>query len=351
MKYIFGLIKQNQAWQKMGILAVLGVAVYLILPQITALENSWKVLTSMELWAVGLAFIAQVLSYLGSGFLLQSILAIAHQKVSLWLNTLIVFGSTSIGMVAGGIVGSSAVIYRWTSGGKSSMEGATLASIFLPLFNNIMLVLVSIFGLVHLILVHSLTQAQLIGFGATLLILGLIIGSVALAVRFRNQATKAIMWMSSRVAGLRRKSFDPNASRQEASDLFGAWDTLWQGAWHRPAEGAFLNVAFDMLTLYLLFVAAGENVSPGVLLAGYGLPLLLGKMAFVIPGGVGVVESSMAVLYNGLGVSQATTVVVVLGYRLISFWIPSLAGFPIAAYLQRSQKRNHPKETTLNPTR
>ena len=53
------------------------------------------------------------------------------------------------------------------------MEGATLAGLFLPQFNSLMLVLISIFGLAHLILVHSVTQAELIGFGATLLILGL----------------------------------------------------------------------------------------------------------------------------------------------------------------------------------
>lgn len=62
-------------------------------------------------------------------------------------------------------------------------------------------------------------------------------------------------------------------------------------------------------------------------LAGYGLPLLLGKIAFVMP--------------NGLGVPDPITVVVVLGYRLISFWIPSLSGFPIAIYLQRSKKVAH----------
>ena len=146
------------------------------------------------------------------------------------------------------------------------------------------------------------------------------------------------------MARLRRKSFDPNSTRQELGDLFGAWDALWQGAWHRPAVGAFLNMAFDLLTLYFLFIAAGEYVSLGVLLAGYGLPLLLGKVAFIIPGGVGVVESSMTVLYNQLGIPPATTVVVVLGYRLISFWIPSLAGFPIAAYLERSQRRSSSKE-------
>ena len=322
-------------------LAVLGLAEYLILPQITTLENSWQVLTSMALWAVGLAIIAQGLSYLGSGVLLQSILAIAHQKVSLWLSTFIVLGSFSVGMVAGGTVGTMAAIYRWTSAGEGSMEGATLASIFLPQFNTIMLVLVSFFGLVPLILTHSLTLAQTVGFGATLLILVLIIGGAALAVRFRSQAAKPVLWISSRVARLRRKPFDPKATLLEVGNLFDAWDALWQqGAWLRPTEGAFLNMVFDVLTLYFLFVAAGNNISLGVLLAGYGLPLLLGKVAFIIPGGVGVVESSMAVLYNGLGIPPATAAIVVLGYRLISFWIPSLAGFPIAAFLQRSQTRS-----------
>jgi glycosyltransferase 2 family protein len=349
LKNIFGWLTRNHAWQKIGYLVVLGVAFYLILPQIATLENSLQVLKSMSWWAVGLAFISQIASYLGSGFLLQSILAIAHQKVSLWLNTLIVLGSYSIGMVAGGLIGSSAAIYRWTSGGKGSMEGATLASVFLPQFNTIILLLLSIFGLAHLILVHSLTQAQLIGFGATMLILVLIIGGAALVVRFRNQAIKYIIWFASRVTRLQRKSFDPNTTRQEANDLFGAWDALWKGAWQRPFIGALLNAAFDMLTLYFMFVAAGEYVSPGVLLAGYGLPLLLGKVAFILPGGVGVVESSMAVLYNGLGVPPATTVVVVLGYRLISFWIPSLAGFPIAAYLQRSQSRPTQNQEVQDP--
>ncbi len=57
----------------------------------------------------------------------------------------------------------------------------------------------------------------------------------------------------------------------------------------------------------------------------------------------------MVVLYTGLGVPQATAVVVVLGYRLISFWIPSLAGFPIAAYLQRSQGMS-PRDQEPNAT-
>jgi uncharacterized protein (TIRG00374 family) len=350
-KNFFELISQKKVWQRIGLLAVLGIAVHLILPQITALENSWQVLTKMSLWLVGLAFIAQALSYLGSGYLLQMTLAIAHEAVSLLRSTLIVLGAASIAMVAGGTVGSSAAIYSWTSNAEGSVEGATLASILPSLFNNLMLVLLSIFGLVHLILVHNLTQAQLIGFSAALFTLGLLIGVCLLAVRYREQATAAVIRISSYVARLLHRSYDPGLTRKDMDNIFTAWDALWQGEWHLLALGASLNVAFDMLTLYFLFVASGNSISFGALLSGYGLPQLLGKMAFIIPGGVGVVESSMAALYNGLGVPNAATVVVVLGYRLISFWIPSISGFPIAAYLQSAQKRNHPKELSHDPAR
>jgi len=47
---------------------------------------------------------------------------------------------------------------------------ATFASIYMPQFNNMLLILVSVLGLVHLILVHSLPHTQTSGFGATLLV-------------------------------------------------------------------------------------------------------------------------------------------------------------------------------------
>jgi len=58
-------------------------------------------------------------------------------------------------------------------------------------------------------------------------------------------------------------------------------------------------------------------------------------MAFLFPGGLGVVEGSMVILYDSLQVPNAVSVVVILGYRLLSFWLPSLLGFAAAAYLSR----------------
>jgi uncharacterized protein (TIRG00374 family) len=56
-------------------------------------------------------------------------------------------------------------------------------------------------------------------------------------------------------------------------------------------------------------------------------------MAFMLPGGVGVIEAGMVAIYDSLLVPNAVSVVVILGYRLFSFWLPTLLGFVAAAYL------------------
>jgi uncharacterized membrane protein YbhN (UPF0104 family) len=314
-------------------LLLLGLAVHLILPQIATLEQSLQVIKRMALWAVALAVVAQVLSYVGSGFLLRAIVSVVGQRLSVVRSMLITTAASSVGLVAGGQVGSAAATYRWTRASGISREGAVLAGWLPSLFNNGALAIIGIFGLLHLLITHELSTLQAIGFGLTLLVLGLIVGMVLWGVYHSSQLTTLAMQVASRWARLRRRPYDPATTEDATGRLFSAWDTLRTGGWRGPALGATLNIVFDMLTLYFLFVAAGHAVSPGVLLAGYGLPLLLGKVTF-LPGGVGIVEGTMAALYDGLGVPNGVTVVVILTYRVLSFWLPTLLGFPLVPYLQ-----------------
>ena len=318
-------------------LLLLGLAVHLILPQIATLEQSLEVIKGMVLWAVALAVLAQVLSYVGSGFLLRAIVAVVGQRLSVIRSILITMAASSIGLVAGGMVGNAAATYRWTRASGVSREGAVLAGWLPPLFNNGALVVIGIFGLLHLLIVHELSTLQAVGFGLTLLVLGLIVGVVLWGVHHRLQITTLAVRVVSRWAALRRRPYDPAATEAATGHWFSAWDTLRAGGWRGPALGAVLNIVFDMLTLYFLFVAAGHAVSPGVLLAGYGLPLLLGKVTF-LPGGVGIVEGTMAALYDGLGVPDGVTVVVVLTYRVLSFWLPTLLGFPLVSCLYQAER-------------
>src|SRR5574341_208178 len=84
-------------WRYVPLLIILGLAVHLILPQITTLENSLSVVQKMTWWAVALALTAQVLSYLGSGYTLHAILHTNQQRLSTLRGALITMASTSIG--------------------------------------------------------------------------------------------------------------------------------------------------------------------------------------------------------------------------------------------------------------
>jgi uncharacterized protein (TIRG00374 family) len=321
--------------RQLPMLILLGLAVHLILPQFATLTSSLTVIENMAWWAVALAVVAQILSYVGSGYLVTSLAAVSQSHLSIGRSVVITLAASSVGLVAGGMVGTAAAVYRWSRGSGVDKEGALLAGWLPSLFNNAILLLIAVVGVIHLLTVHQLSTLQAIGFSVTLAVLVGAIGMVLWGVHHRPAFTALLTRIARRWAGLLKRPYDPTTTTDTTARIFGAWDVLRTGGWHRPVLGAVSNTGFDMATLFLLFIAAGHPVSLGVLLTGYGLPLLLGKVTF-LPGGVGIVEGTMAALYNGLGVPSAVTVLVILAYRIVSFWVPTLLGFPLVVYLQRT---------------
>ncbi|HOU13132.1 MAG TPA: lysylphosphatidylglycerol synthase transmembrane domain-containing protein [Anaerolineae bacterium] len=323
--------------RQLPVLILLGLAVHLLLPQLTTLESSLKVIENMAWWAVALAIGVQVLSYVGSGYLISSLASISPPRLSIGRGIVVTLAASSVGLVAGGMVGNAAAVYRWTRSNGVGKEGALLASWLPSLFNNAILALLAATGVLHLLIVHDLSTLQAIGFGLTLALLVGATSFIVWGVQHRPAFTALLTRIARWWASLMRRSYDPIATTDITARIFGAWDVLRSGGWRQPVLGAALNIGCDMATLFLLFIAAGHAVSPGILLTGYGLPLLLGKVTF-LPGGVGIVEGTMAALYNGLGVPNAVTVLVILAYRIISFWVPTVLGFPLVIYLQRTTR-------------
>ena len=324
-----------RVWRYFLPLIVLGLAVYLLLPQIDSMRQSWSVVRNLIWWAVGLAAIAQLFSYLGSGYIQHAILDLNQQKLSIGKGALITMAAYSIGLVAGGWVGGGAATYGWVRRESGDGHTAVLAGTLPGLLNNASLAAVAIIGLLYLLFVHDLTRVQLIEFIVILLLLGLMSGSVIAAMSCPEPAEKFAVWVRSRWAAFRKKPFSPEETVASVRQLIGAWDSLGNFKWLRPMLGSIACIGFDMLTLYFMFVAAGLYLNPGVLFAGYGLPLLLGKLAFILPGGVGVVEGSMVALFVSLMVPDPVSAVVIMGYRFFNFWLPVLLGFAAATYLSR----------------
>jgi uncharacterized membrane protein YbhN (UPF0104 family) len=88
--------------------------------------------------------------------------------------------------------------------------------------------------------------------------------------------------------------------------------------------GAVGYWAFDIAVLGVSFKAFGASVPVAVLVMGYFLGTLGSLLP--LPGGIGGVEGGMIGAFAAFGVPAGRTVVAVLAYRAISFWLPTLPG-------------------------
>jgi glycosyltransferase 2 family protein len=321
------------------VVAVLALLVHVLLLRLGTVEGSLRVVRTMRPGLIALALSAQACSYLGSGYLLRSAVTLARARTSLARAVGITMAGSSLGLVAGGAVMHGPASYRWIRASPASPQAAVLGSIATALFNDALLVGLSLSGLVYLLAEHDLTRRTAVAF-AVLAALLVAASAVALwSARHPARVTELLVDAGRRLARLRHRPYNPDAARGGIAGFRLALLRLRQGGWHGPALGSAANLGFDMLTLWLLFAAAGHAISPGMLATGYALPLLLGKAAFVIPGGIGVVEGSMATMYQALGVPGAETAVVVLAYGLLSFWLPNVAGLALVPYFQRGVRR------------
>jgi uncharacterized protein (TIRG00374 family) len=327
--------RRRLATKSLLLLIVVGAAMYVLLPQLATIERSAAVVRSLAWWAFLLAALAQCCCYLAHSYALGAILALFDQRVSLTRRIALAMAPYSLSLVWGGQLTSTSASFRWLRQAGVPAEAALVTGILPALINLVSFLGIATFGLAYLLARRQVSQTLVI---AMILPLLLVIAASAVAwwiVRHRTLVVTAAHRSGSFWARLRRRRYDPAATEAVLDSLFDAWSLLLAGAWFKALAGDAMSVVFDVLTLYCVFWAAGYSISPGLLLAGYGLPNLAGKLS-ILPGGVGVVEGGMAALYTALGVSGSIVVVVTLGYRLLSFWIPVALGFVLAVWLDRT---------------
>lgn len=317
---------------------MLGLALYFLLPQFAKIQRALEVVSSLSITFVMLSLCAEALSYLGSGYLLRTVIRRGDTPVSVVDGSLLTVGANSVGTLGGGVLGTAGMTYLWLRRRGVSQGTAGLGG-WVPIFlNNALLAAVSLIGLVTLIFLGRFSGLLVLALAFAVLILAGGFGTLLWCVTHREIVTTLATKLARLAAKIRRRPVDPDAVRAAIAGALDAWDALSDGGWAGPAAGAVLNIGFDMLTLELLFVAAGRGVNPLVLIAGYGVPQLLGKLTVVL-GGVGVVEASMAALFGVLGVATPVAIVVVIVYRLVSFWMPTLAGVALVPYLEHRENR------------
>jgi uncharacterized protein (TIRG00374 family) len=322
------------AWLRwLVMLALLGLAVHLVMPQLGNLQESAKVLRTMRPWAVALAIVSEMLSYVALGYMMKRIVGLTGQVLTLNRAFAVTLASGSVGLIAGGLVGIGGSSFRWLRDAGIRAEGALLAGWLPTLLNASTIAVFALIGMVELVIFQDLTPTLWVTFSLSLALLVVVAAALFWGSSHRDAAKAKLAGAQARWARLRKKEPNPEKMMGTVDRLFDAFHILKTRGWKAPVAAAALGVVLDMGAMFWLFIAAGRPVTPGKLLSGYALPLLIGKVA-IIPGGIGLVEATMVALYHGFGVPTPTAWLVVLAYRVIAFWMPNLIGFGMIPMLQ-----------------
>ena len=91
----------------------------------------------------------------------------------------------------------------------------------------------------------------------------------------------------------------------------------------------------DYLALLTALAAVGARPRPSLVLLAYLSGVIL-EMVPITPGGLGFVEAGLTAMLVLAGVPAGDASLAVLAYRLVSYWLPLVAGAPATlAYRRR----------------
>lgn len=89
---------------------------------------------------------------------------------------------------------------------------------------------------------------------------------------------------------------------------------------YRPFLFALFMVIVDMASLYMVFIAFGQFVNPGVVIAAYVIALLA-SLASILTSGIGAYEAGMITTMVGLGIPFDLAFSVTITFRVLSLWL------------------------------
>lgn len=145
------------------------------------------------------------------------------------------------------------------------------------------------------------------------------------------------------IVGLVRRFYKKNSEKLESQiheAIFGFQGTMKILISNK--KGLVVTVAlsfiiwiFEILRVYLVFLAFGANVNLIVIGEVFILACLVGMIP-LLPGGIGAIDSVMIIFYSAAGISASVSAAATVIERLISYWMPTIIGLVILPYFGSS---------------
>jgi uncharacterized protein (TIRG00374 family) len=317
--------------------AALGIAVLvLLLGKRGELEAARQQLRHLDVGWMAAAVLAEGTSIAAYGLLQHRVLRLAGARLALpGLVVLSLANDAIADTVPGGPVVAGAYRYRYyrQRGADSAAAGWTIFTVVVAQAIGMSLLLLT--GVVVAVLAS--TSVRVTGLAVAGLAVVLAAGAVLIRRDLLLRLAAAGARASRRVTGYPRSG---TLARIEA--VLARMRDIPLSA---PSAASVVTLAVcawacDFLCLLCSFAAVHAAVPwDGVLLA-YGAAQIIGSLP-VVPGGLGILEGSLAVILAAYGVARVDAISVALAYRLVSFWLVIAMGW-ISVGLIAYQGRRRP---------
>ena len=319
-------------WFKRALaLVAFSVVLYLFWPLIGELRNAAGLFLHARWGWLVVAVLVQVLSYACLTELNYLLLQPFKGKVNYW-RLMAILPTVAFIEVAIPSAGGSGVILRarFLGQGGYTPEVSTFSLILETIYLGAAMLVVSISGFWYLIHTGELSPRL------TVWLAGVVCALLAIAVtafwagqkyeRVRK-AGLALSRLWNRIASkLHLKTYSPDQVMARIDGFYEGLAKLGHRSRIPYLVFAFSRVALDVSSLGACFVAFSYPIMPGILLTGYGLMLALSGLG-ALPGGLGLADTSLAVIFARLGAPGAVALAAALAYRLIAFWLLRFIGF------------------------
>lgn len=319
----------GRAWLSLAVVAAIGAALYVGLPQVAGLDETWGRLSEGDPWWLVAALLFELGSYAGYVVLFRGVFAGGGPPIG-WRDS---YDITMAGVAATRLLATAGVggiaLTAWALS-RSGMDRRDLTRGLTTFY-------VALYGVFMLALVlagSGLRTGILPGpapFGVTVVpaAFGGAVIAVALGIALLpddlDRRVRALLPGRERAAEWAGRIA---AAGAVSAGVRGALRMLFHA--DRALVGAVAWWACDVAVLWACLHAFGEPPALAAVVMAYFTGMLANVLP--LPGGVGGVEGGMIAALLAFGVPAGLAVVAVLSYRAFAFWLPTIPG--VLSYLR-----------------
>jgi len=333
------------SWKRIIIILIVGIGIWILIPKIIGLKETLELLNHIKYWAFILAILAESFFYVGSAILTRTVLRMTGDKLKFGdVLKISLMDSFSVQFLPLATFGEAAVDYYFYRAKNVRTSHIVL------MFVARTIIIWFVFAFIYLVgVAFSPTNAEL-GANNILIIwliyfaaFGFLFWLIYLYLkkeRLLNKSYSLVKFANHFAKIFRFQKIELEKIPPLVDKIYQATSILAQN--RRLQISAVLGALFfwfgDIFCLYFSFLAFNYQPHLAIIIFTYAIARILTTISF-IPGGVGITEASMGLIFIGFGIPAPTALAAVLIFRFLSFWLPIPVGLSSFLSLQKKYIR------------